>query len=225
MKHYDVIFFDLDGTLVDSNSAHAEVWSRAASAFDFPHPPSFFLPLIGMGGDHVLPLIDPSLSAESEIGKAISHERKRIFMEDHAHQLEAFPHARELLEACKAAGLRCIVATSASSEEAKPLIETANIGDLIEDVACGSDADHAKPSPDIVEAALKKANVPPERALLIGDTPYDIEAAKRAGVATVALRCGGSDDERLKGALAIFDDPEDLRAHLTEVLQMSPQTV
>jgi len=107
----------------------------------------------------------------------------------------------------KTNGLRVVIATSAGKEELDALLRQAGVDDLI-DRATSSDAGASKPDPDIVSAALRQAKLPPAAAVMVGDTPYDIEAAKRAGVKTIALRCGGWwDDAALAGAVAIYDDP------------------
>ena len=95
----------------------------------------------------------------------------------------------------------------------EPLLELAGATDLIESKTSTDDADASKPSPDIVGAALERLNLPKENVVMIGDTPYDVEAAGRAGVALIGLRCGGWDDAGLEGAMAIYDDPADLLAH------------
>jgi phosphoglycolate phosphatase-like HAD superfamily hydrolase len=88
------------------------------------------------------------------------------------------------------------------------------VTDLLEGATSSSDAEHSKPAPDIVGAASQRLDVAPENAVLVGDTPYDIEAALRAGIGTLALRCGGRSDHDLVGAMAIYDDPTDLLSHL-----------
>lgn len=93
------------------------------------------------------------------------------------------------------------------------LVEQAGVRDLIEEATSSDDADRSKPDPDIVQAALRRLRLASERVVMIGDTPYDVEAAQRAGVAIIALRCGGWDDAALNGALAIYDDPADLLAY------------
>ena len=127
--------------------------------------------------------------------------------------LRPTPGARALLERMRSDGVARVVATSAAGAELEALLGQAGIADLVDATATASDAEQSKPAPDIVEAALAKAGVAPERALMLGDTPYDIEAARCAGVASVALRCGGAwDDAALAGAIAIYDSPAALLA-------------
>ena len=105
-----------------------------------------------------------------------------------------------------AEGLRMVTASSASEEELEKLLEVAGIGDLLTDTTSSDDAEHSKPDPDIVHAAVGRIGLPPADLVMIGDTPYDVEAAIRAGVPIVAVRTGGWNDESLAGATAIYDD-------------------
>ncbi len=110
-------------------------------------------------------------------------------------------------------GLKLVVASSAAADELEQLLEIAGATDLVEKRTSSSDAEHSKPDPDIVQVALESAGVDPSEAIMLGDTPYDIQAATKAGVRLVAVRCGGWDDDDLKGAIAIYDAPADLLAH------------
>jgi phosphoglycolate phosphatase-like HAD superfamily hydrolase len=110
-------------------------------------------------------------------------------------------------------GLKAIVATSAKDEELQGLLKAAEVDDLMEEKATASDAKRSKPDPDIVEAAIEESGVSSSDAVMIGDTPYDVEAATRAGVRVIAFRSGGWDDESLKGAVQIYDGPADLLTH------------
>lgn len=121
-----------------------------------------------------------------------------------------------MLEHLKAREFRLCVASSAQREELDPLLERAGIADLIEQAATSDDAERSKPDPDIVHAALRRAGLPAAEVVLLGDTPYDIEAAARSRVGTIALRCGGWDDEARRGALAVYDDAADLLARYDE---------
>ena len=112
----------------------------------------------------------------------------------------------------QSAGLKAVIATSAKDEELSALLHQANLADLLFEKATSSDAAHSKPDPDIVLAAVERAGIPPRELLMLGDTPYDVEASTRAGVAAIALRCGGWADADLSGAIAIYDDPKDLLA-------------
>ena len=124
------------------------------------------------------------------------------------------PGARVLLELLRDKGLQLLVATSAKADEVDLILEQAGVAELIEFATSSDDAEHSKPDPDIVQAALRRARLQAAHSAMIGDTPYDIEAAGRARVPAIALRCGGWwTDEDLRGALAIYDDPEDLRVN------------
>jgi phosphoglycolate phosphatase-like HAD superfamily hydrolase len=116
----------------------------------------------------------------------------------------------------KARGLTTVEASSAKRDELESLLQIAGVSDLLNEATSSDDAKESKPDPDIVQAALKKANAWPDDALLIGDTPYDVEAAARAGMAMIAFRCGGWGDRDLRGAIAIYDGPWDLLARLDE---------
>jgi phosphoglycolate phosphatase-like HAD superfamily hydrolase len=109
-----------------------------------------------------------------------------------------------------------VAATSAEEDELAAILAQGELGDLIDVRATSSDADRSKPDPDIIAAALRRARLTPDDATLVGDTPWDVEAARRASVPVVALRCGGWNDAALANAVAIYDDPADLVAHFSE---------
>ncbi|HEX8363634.1 MAG TPA: HAD family hydrolase [Longimicrobium sp.] len=203
---------DIDGTLIDSNDAHAQAWVDVGKEMgydiDFAHVRS----LIGMGGDKVIPRIT-GLQDDSDEAKKVKERRGEIFRERYLPTLKPFPRARELLERFRADGMALVVATSASKDDMGKLLEKAGIKDLIEEKTSQSDVDASKPDPDVVEAAVEKAGCKPAEAVMLGDTPYDVEASRRAGVPCVALRCGGWSDEDLADAVAIYDDPADLLAN------------
>jgi len=208
------MLLDIDGTLLLSNDAQAQAWIDAFREFDY-HDISFdqVQPLIGMGGDKLLAKVAPGLKDTEGIGKKITERRAEIFPKQYAPHLQPAPGARDLLVRLKDAGLTLTIATSAKDQELQALLKAAGIDDLIQHKATSDDAGQSKPDPDIVQAALKESGLDPSDVLMLGDTPYDIEAAERSQVGVIAVRCGGHDKD-LAGALAVYDDPADLLAHL-----------
>ena len=207
---------DIDGTLIDTNDAHAHAWVDVCAEFGIQVPFGKIRPLIGMGGDKVLPQLTGD-DEESERGKKIKERRGEIFQDRYLPSCRPFPQAKELLQRMRDQGLTLVVATSASKDDMAALLKTIGVEDLIDARTSSSDAAESKPEPDIIEAALEQAGCAPEEAIMLGDTPYDIEAAGRAGVKCIALRCGGWwKDEDFRDAAAIFDDPADLLAHYRE---------
>ena len=209
------VILDIDGTLVLSNDAHAQAWVDAFKAYGYDVPFEKVRPLIGMGGDQVLPKMVPGLNDEEGDGKAIAQKRKELIIERFGPTLVPTKGVRELLLRMQDAGLRLIIATSATSQELSVLLKAAQVDDLLDqnEAATSSDTEASKPAPDIVEVALKKLKMEPSEVLMLADTPFDVQSAKGAGVEMIALRSGGFDDEQLKDALAIYDDPADLLAH------------
>jgi HAD superfamily hydrolase (TIGR01509 family) len=206
------VLLDVDGTLVNSNDAHARAWVDALAEVQIQVGFAEVRRAIGMGADKLLPAV-ANIEEASALGRRVSQRRAELFKEQHLPRLRAFPQTRALLLRMRESGLSLAVATSAQKSELEPLLGIANVLDLIEDKASSSDAQGSKPDPDIVQAALAKLGFEPERVVMLGDTPYDIEAAARAGARSIALRCGGRSDADLAGALAIYDDPADLLAH------------
>jgi HAD superfamily hydrolase (TIGR01509 family) len=208
--------FDVDGTLIDSNGAHAETWTEALRAHGITTDVGAIRRLIGMGGDKLLPLV-AQVEEDSPQGRAIAEHKKTLFGA-RLPTLQPTPGARALVEYLRRQDIDVVVATSAGDDEMAALLKQAGVDDLFPARASKDDADDSKPDPDIVHAALKKSQAHAESAIMIGDTPYDIEAAIRAGVRPYALRCGGYwTDADLRGASAIFDDPAALLARLTRM--------
>ena len=204
------MLFDVDGTLLDSNDAHARAWEDAFREAGYAARFADVRPLIGMGGDKLLPKVI-GVDAESARGKALGKRRQEIFRERYLPRLRPFPGARALLERMRAAGLTLVVATSAKEDELAGLLDAAGVADLFAETTSSSDADNSKPDPDIIEAALARAgHLAPAAALMVGDTPYDVEAASRAGVGTIAVRSGGWDDAALRGAVAVYESVGEL---------------
>jgi HAD superfamily hydrolase (TIGR01509 family) len=206
------VIFDIDGTLVDSNDAHAQSWVDTFAEAGYDVPFDVVRPLIGMGADKLLPKTI-GIKHETAEAKKLIKRRSEIFREQYLPRLRPFNGSRELVLRVRSDGLKAIVATSAKDEELKGLLKAAQVEDLMQERATASDAKRSKPDPDIVEAAIDESDTEPENLVMIGDTPYDIEAATKARVRTIAFRSGGWTDESLKGAVEIYDGPADLLAH------------
>lgn len=207
----EAVLLDIDGTLLDSNDAHAQAWSDTLREAGFEVGSEAVRPLVGMGSDKLLPELT-GVDAESEQGKQLVARRKEIFAKEYLPSIRPFPKANELLARMRADGLRLVVATSASEDELRGLLHALGAEWLLDEATSSSDAAESKPDPDIVRAAVDRAGVSPDRCVMIGDTPYDVEAATRARVPIIALRCGGWGDDDLRGAVEIYDDPAMLLA-------------
>jgi len=209
------MLLDIDGTLVDSNDAHAHAWVKALAEAGLSVEFMTVRRLIGKGGDKLIPEVS-GIDAESEKGKAVSKRRTEIFRKEYLSRLKPFPGAKELLARMRQAVLDLAVASSAKEDELKRLLEVCGADKFIETSTSSDDAENSKPDPDIVHAALGRLGHSPEKVILLGDTPYDVEASRRAGVRAVALRCGGWRDADLKGAIRIYDNPADLLARFDD---------
>jgi HAD superfamily hydrolase (TIGR01549 family) len=212
------VIFDVDGTLIDSVDLHAKAWVLAFQ--DFGHKVSFeeVRKQIGKGGDQLMPVF---LSREEieRIGKGLEGRRGAILKERYLTRITAFPAVRELFQCLIADGKQIALASSAKEDELAQYKKIANISDLIDAETSSDDAEKSKPHPDIFQAALARlGNKSPDRTIVVGDTPYDAEAAAKAGLRTIGLLCGGwSEDElRRSGCIAVFKDPADLLARYSQ---------
>ena len=155
----------------------------------------------------------------SEFGEKLEERRGALLKERYLHRIRPFPAVRELFQRVIADGKAIALASSAKEDELEQYKKIANIVDLLDVETSSDDAEKSKPHPDIFCAALAKLDIAqPEQVLVIGDTPYDAEAAAKAGLRTVGLLCGGwSEDElRRAGCVAVFKDPADLLARYSE---------
>jgi HAD superfamily hydrolase (TIGR01549 family) len=203
------VILDVDGTLVDSNDAHAQAWVEAFADHGVTVAFEDVRRCIGMGGDKLMPQVS-GIDESSDPGERISSRRREIFKEKYLGSVQAFPRTRELVERFAADGFVLAVASSAKEDELDPLLERAGVSDLLPRRTSSDDAGNSKPDPDIVLAALKRTNSDPSRVVMLGDTPYDVAAAKRAGIEIVGLECGGWTREALAGAVAVYRDAGDL---------------
>jgi HAD superfamily hydrolase (TIGR01509 family) len=209
------VLLDVDGTLVDSNDAHAHAWVKALAEAGVRVEFAAVRRLIGKGGDKLLPEVS-GIDAESPKGKQISERRGELFQTEYLPKLRPFPGTKDLLARMKKAGLELAVASSAKKDELGGLLEVCGADEFVKASTSSDDAENSKPDPDIVHAALDRLGHPPGRVILLGDTPYDVEAATKAGVRVVALRCGGWGDADLAGAVRVYDDPADLLARFDD---------
>ena len=203
------IILDVDGTLVDSNDAHARAWVDAFAEAGVRVEYDRVRRAIGMGGDKLMPHV-AGISEESAEGARIARRRGEIFTSRYLPHIAPFPRVRELVERFVHDRFTVVVASSAQEDELALLLERAGVDDLIEASTSSDDAERSKPDPDIVAAALKHSGAPRHAALMLGDTPYDVEAARRTGIAVVGLECGGWRREDLQGAVEVYASPADL---------------
>lgn len=206
------VIFDVDGTLIDSVDLHAKAWQDAFREFGHEIAFDAIRGQIGKGGDQLLPVFLPRAELDTQ-GKALESRRGQILKERYLPQIKPFPKVRDLLQRIQADGMKVALASSAKADELEVYKKVARIEDLLQAETSSDDAEASKPNPDIFEAAMQKlGGLPPDQAIVIGDTPYDAEAAGKAGLRTIGLLCGGWSDNALKqaGCIATYQDPADL---------------
>jgi HAD superfamily hydrolase (TIGR01509 family) len=217
MGEVKAVVLDIDGTLLLSNEAHARAFFEAASRLGIAADFATILRLIGKGSDKLIPEAF-GFDSESDLGKKLETLKGKLFKTSYLSTVKPAPGARQLLMRLRQDGIKLVIATSASAEDVASLLERAEVKDLVDDTSSADDVEASKPEPDVVTAALKKIDAKPDAAVMLGDTPYDVEAAQRAGVSIIAVRCGGWTDQDLRGAVAVYDHPADLLAHYDESL-------
>jgi HAD superfamily hydrolase (TIGR01509 family) len=207
---------DIDGTLVDTNYQHALAWYRAFRKHGLVLPIWRIHRHIGMGGDQLLPALSDE-DFEREHGDDVREDEKGLYMEM-IGEVEPMRDARKLIEEIKRRGHTAVLASSAKGEEVEHYLDLLDARSLADGWTSSADVQSTKPEPDLVHAALEKAGADAGDAVMIGDTPYDVEAAKRAGVPTIAVLTGGFSEAKLReaGAAEVFESVAELRERLGE---------
>jgi HAD superfamily hydrolase (TIGR01549 family) len=202
------VIFDIDGTLIDSNDAHAESFVAAFKEFGKTVPFVEMKWLIGMGADKILEKYLTKREIE-EFGEDLTEYRKRLFLKDYLPELKTFPKTRELLEKIKRDDKKLALASSASKEELKKYHGLLKVDDLLDEETSSDDAEESKPAPDIFQAAIGKLkNLEKREALVVGDTPFDAEAAGKARLKIIGVKSGGWSRAKLKekGCLEVYEN-------------------
>lgn len=215
----DTILLDIDGTLLDSTYHHTVCWSRAFLAHGLRVPLWQIHRAVGMGGDRLVAHV-AGQEFEEEHGDAArsSWEEEYDAVIDQVGLLDG---ARDLLDACRERGLRVALASSSIPRHAKHALDLLDAGDRTDGVTTAEDAEESKPDPELVDAAL--ARVEGQRAVFVGDTVWDVRAAAAVGIPTICVLSGGIGRGELEdaGAVAVYDGPDDLRAHLDDALRIA----
>jgi HAD superfamily hydrolase (TIGR01509 family) len=201
----EAVLFDIDGTLVDSNECHVLAWEQAFAAFGYRFARGAIHGQLGKGSDMLIPSLLPA--SKPALREELARKHGEIYKEHYLNEVKPFPRAYALLEHVRNAGQKVVLASSASDDEVDHYLELLGVEAIIWAVTTAGDVQHTKPAPDIFAAALGKAGTAPEAAIVVGDTPYDMEAARKCGVDSIALRSGKFSDDMLAqaGPVAIYD--------------------
>ncbi|NRG40465.1 HAD family hydrolase [Rathayibacter sp. VKM Ac-2835] len=206
--------FDIDGTLADTNFLHVEAWSRAFWQADLDVATWRIQRAIGADSSELLDLL-----LDDEVDDATRTLVKGLHAKNYAEasaRIALLPGARELIRALAGRGVRVVLATSAPQNELEILLDVLDLGDTVHAVTSGEDVDTAKPSPDLISIALERAGVTTDHAIMVGDATWDVLAAERAGLATIAVQSGGTGEHELReaGAVAVYEDAAAILADL-----------
>ena len=207
------ILFDVDGTLVDSNDAHVEAWQRAFAGEGYAFSRAQIHAQIGKGADNLVPCLFPQASDDTR--ERLDRAHGEIYKRDFLPLVQPFGGAKQFLRSLVARGHTLVLASSASRTEVAYYIELLEADGLLSGTTSKDEVESSKPCPDIFAAALALTGWPAARAVVIGDTPYDIIAARRAGIDAIAVLAGGFDYDDLQACqpLAIYQDVAELSAN------------
>jgi len=211
----EAALLDVDGTLIDSNYHHALAWYRAFRAHHIVLPLWRIHRAVGMGGDQLVPaLVGPELDEEK--GDDIRAARDEIYTGGLMEEVAPLDGAHELIAELKDRGLRVVLASSSPRDELERYLDLLDARELADASTTKDDVEATKPEPDLILAALEKAKT--ESAVMVGDTPWDVEAASKAGVETLCVITGGWSKQELReaGAIAVFESVDELRQRLEE---------
>jgi HAD superfamily hydrolase (TIGR01509 family) len=205
---------DIDGTLVDTNYHHAIAWYRAFRQHEIVLPIWRIHRHIGMGGDQLVAALAGD-DVEEEKGDDIRTAEKALYLAL-IEEVEPMEGARDLIADLKDSGHQVVLASSAKEDEVEHYLDLLDARDLADDWTTSADVEATKPAPDLVQAALEKIGA--EQGVMIGDTPWDVKAAKAAGVETIAVLTGGFAEAELReaGAAEVFESIAELRERLSE---------
>lgn len=207
------VFFDVDGTLVDSNDAHAEIWHDVFAEYGVDIDLATIRGQIGKGGDQLIPAMLPD--ASDDVVETLSDRHGELFKDRRLDDIQPFANAAALLRHVERSGRHVVLASSADATEVDHYVKLLDVAQTVHARTTTDDAATSKPAGDIFAAALDKvAGLKPSQVIVVGDTPYDVQAASACGIRTVAVRSGGFDDAVLwqAGAIAIYDDAAALLA-------------
>jgi HAD superfamily hydrolase (TIGR01509 family) len=199
------VLFDVDGTLVDSNYQHALAWWEALRQYGHTVPVAVTHRAVGMGTEQLLDHVLGEGRDRSETGDlAAAHD---ALAARYWPALTPLPGAADLVRACAQRGWRTVLASSASARELRVLSEILDVDDALAAATSGDDVEDAKPAPDIVGAALRKVSGDPQRSVMVGDTVWDVRAARRAGVSCIGVLTGGFSRQELHtaGAVEVYE--------------------
>jgi len=212
----DTVVLDIDGTLLDSTYHHTLAWQRALRRYGYDVPCARIHPQIGLGGDRLVAAAagdDAELRHGDEIRSAWEEEYDGMLDEP-----DLLPGARELLDALRDRGVHVVLASSAIPRHAERAFRLLDAEHSVDAATTADDAEESKPDPELLEAAI--ARVRGTSSVLVGDSVWDVQAARRAGIPTISVLSGGVPEDLLRaaGAAWVFEDPADLLAHLDEVI-------
>ena len=204
---------DVDGTLVDTNYHHALAWWRAFRQHDITLPVWRIHRHVGMGGDQLVPALVPGV--DSELHAAIEETRGEEYAKL-IDEVQPLAGARELIAELKDRGAAVVLASSSPQAELDRYLDLLDARELADAWTTKDDVQATKPNPDLVQAAVEKAGE--AQAVMIGDTPWDVEAARRAGIETICVITGGFSEQELRdaGAVAVYESVDELRKKLDE---------
>ena len=210
---------DIDGTLLDSNYHLSLAWARAFAHLGHDVPLRRIHRHMGMGGDHLVAAVAGD-QVEERVGDEV-RERGEKEYDDLIAETVLLPGATDLLDALDDAGIRVVLASSSIPRHASHALDLLDADRRAAACTTSEDADESKPDSDLLEQALRKIDAEAAGAVMIGDAVWDVEAASLLEIPTIALLCGGFGRDELlgAGAVATYDDPADLLAHLSAALR------
>ena len=222
----EAVIFDIDGTLVDTVDFHAQSWDRTFQHFGHQIPYEQIRAQIGKGSDKLMPVFfsleelnESDDGSSPTFGERMRDYRRELYKREYHSRIKAFPQVRELFKRIKADGKRVALASSATKDDVATYKQIMDVEDLIDAATTTSEVESSKPEPDVFFVTLDKlGGIAPNNVIVVGDTPYDAEAAGKANLRTIGVLSGGFPEENLRqaGCIAIYQNIADLLSHYDE---------